>query len=107
MSDPDDAGAAFDLAESVTGVKEAMTSSNKRKADLAGWALEAKLVDMLDDGAEKKTRVRDLLRMTRLTNTSARTTVPLQQSTKSEARRPSSGTSASGQASGIDEEEDE
>lgn len=107
MSDPGSTGSAVEwFAESVTGVKEEMTSSNKRKADLAGLALDAKLEDMLDDGAEKQTMVRYLLRRARQTNTSAPTNMLQQRRTQREARRPSSGTSACGPASGIDEEEE-
>lgn len=89
LVDPNPAGAAVErLATSVTSMKEAMVSSNRRKADLAGLALEAKLVDMLDEGAEKQTMVRDSLRRTRQASTATDSaTASAQQRTPTEVPR--------------------
>lgn len=89
MDEPNAAGAAIErLDDSVTSMKEAMAIANRRKPELAGLALEAKLVDVLDAAARKKTMVRDLLRRTRQANTAAgNATMSTQQRAQSERGR--------------------
>lgn len=56
------------VAKSMAEVKDALEASTARKASLAGMALQAKLVEMLQDGLEKQERVRDLLYRTQQIN---------------------------------------
>lgn len=56
------------VAKSMAEVKDALEVSTARKASLAGMALQAKLVEMLQDGLEKQERVRDLLYRTQQIN---------------------------------------
>lgn len=82
-------GAAVErLAEYVTSMSDAMALSNRRKADLSGLALEAKLVDMLEAGPAKQTMVQNLLRRTRQSNTAAGSSAaPAQQRTEAGVTR--------------------
>lgn len=56
--------AVQNLADSVQGVRTALSVAAERKTALAGLALETKLVELLEPGADKQRRVRDLLRRT-------------------------------------------
>lgn len=56
------------VAKSMAEVKNALEASSARKASLAGMALEAKLVEMLQDGPDKQERDRDPLHRTQQIN---------------------------------------